>query len=102
MSARRPRLVVRPDAQADLRSVLLYTRERWGLDQVRRYRTQLSQAMRSLRDFPERGPARDDYFPGCRSLAVQQHVVFYYLTEEEIIIVRILHSNQDATGKVVP
>ena len=101
MSARKRRLIVRPDAQADFRAVLLYTRERWGVDQRHRYRTQLSQAMRSLRDYPERGRARDDYFPGCRSLMVEQHVVFYYLTDDEIVIVRILHSNQDATGKLV-
>jgi toxin ParE1/3/4 len=102
MSARSRRLVVRADAQADLRSVLLYTRDRWGADQVRRYRTQLNQAMRSLRVYPERGRTRDEYFLGCRTLAVEQHVVFYYLTDAEVVIVRILHSNQDATGKLDP
>jgi hypothetical protein len=32
---------------------------------------------------------------------VEQHVVVSSLTEAEIVIVRILHSNQDAAGKVV-
>ncbi len=32
---------------------------------------------------------------------VEQHVGFYSLTEAEIVIVRILHRNQDAAGKVV-
>ncbi len=61
--------------------------------------------MRSLREYPERGPARDEYFGGCRGLSVGQHVVFYYLTyltDDEVVIVRVLHSNQDATGNLVP
>ena len=63
MSARRRRLVIRPDARTDLREILLYTQERWGVEQRRRYRTQMYQAMRSLLDYPERGRSREEYFP---------------------------------------
>jgi toxin ParE1/3/4 len=102
MSARRRRLVIRPDAREDLRQILLYTQERWGEEQRRRYRARMYQAMRSLLDYPERGPARDEYFPGCRGLSAEQHIVFYLLTNQEVVVVRILHGNQDATGKVNP
>jgi plasmid stabilization system protein ParE len=74
MSARRRRLVVLPEAQADIRAILLYTRERWCVEQRRRYRDQLNQTMRSLLDDPERGRLRNDLYGGCRGLPVEQHV----------------------------
>ncbi len=42
--------------------------------------------MRSLLDHPELGTARDDLFPGCQNLLVQQHLVFYSITDDEILI----------------
>ena len=66
----------------------------------RRYRAQIYQTMRSLLDYPERGRSRDEYFPGCRSLVVEQHVIFDHLTDDEVVVGRVLHSSQDATGKV--
>ncbi|HEY7034003.1 MAG TPA: type II toxin-antitoxin system RelE/ParE family toxin [Thermomicrobiales bacterium] len=71
MSARRCRLVVQPGAQADIRAILLYTRERWGVEQRRRYGIQLNRALRSLLDYPERGRPRDELYSGCRSLPVE-------------------------------
>jgi toxin ParE1/3/4 len=102
MSARKRRLILKPDARADMRGILLYTQQHWGGDQRRRYRTRLYDAMRSLRDYPEWGRQRDEYFPGCRGLVVEQHVIFYRLTDEEIVVLRILHGTQDATDQVHP
>jgi toxin ParE1/3/4 len=53
-----------------------------------------------LLDHPERGRPRDELYDGCRSLNVGQHVVFYYLTDDEIIIDRVLHGSRDAAGEV--
>jgi plasmid stabilization system protein ParE len=46
------------------------------------------------------GRPRDEYYPGCRSRVVAQHVVFHYLTDDAVIVDRVLHQNQDATGKL--
>jgi toxin ParE1/3/4 len=102
MSARRRQLVIRPDAREDLRQILIYTQERWGAEQRRRYRALMYQAMRSLLDYPERGRTREEYFPDCRGLPAEHHIIFYRLTDDEVVIVRILHGNQDAAGKVRP
>jgi toxin ParE1/3/4 len=101
MSAHKRRLAIKPEAQVDIDEILLYTRKHWGVDQRQRYRTRLFDAMRSLRDYPERGRERNEYFPGCRGLVVKRHVIFYRLTEEEIVV-RILHGSQDATDQVHP
>jgi toxin ParE1/3/4 len=103
MSARsRRRLTIREAAKRDIDDILVYTRTRWGVDQRRRYGAQLKKAIRSLLDYPELGPPRNDLFPGCRNLPLEHHVVYYHLDGDEIVIGRVLHSSQDPTGKVSP
>jgi len=102
MSARRHRLTIKPDARADIDWILLYTRKRWGIDQRRRYRAQLTQALKILREHPELGPERNDLFPGCRNRLVDEHIVYYSVSDDEIVIIRVLHGAQNASGKVTP
>ena len=90
------------EARADVRDISRYTARRWGPRQRDRYAAQLHRALRSLLDHPERGRVRDEYYPGCRSLAVEHHVVFYHLTEREIVVVPILHGSRDAASNVAP
>jgi hypothetical protein len=53
-----------------------------------------------FRDSPK-PVARDDRFPGCRSLQVEQHVIYFCQPDpDEIEVIRILHQRQDA-GVVV-
>jgi len=58
--------------------------------------------MANLIEFPELGQPRDDLFPGCRQRRVEQHVLFYPLTEEKVIVDRVLHVRQEAAGRVAP
>jgi plasmid stabilization system protein ParE len=46
------------------------------------------------------GQLRNDVFPGCREINVEQHVVLYQPEAIEITVVRVLHKHQDPTGKV--
>lgn len=102
MSARKRRLTITPDARVDINDIRLYTQQRWGVDQRRRYGNRLMQEIRSLVDYPERGSSRDNLYPGCRSPRVQRHVAYYRITDDEIIVGRVLHEAQDPTGKVLP
>src|SRR5215213_3239744 len=96
------RLRLKPDARADFLDIGRFTFRQWGALQRDRYSRQVRQALQSLLDFPERGPARDEYFSGCRTLVVGQHVGFYYVTDVEVIVVRILHASRDASDLIVP
>ena len=102
MSARKRQLIVRPDAQDDVREILLYTFVRWNAEQRRRYRRELNGSLRSLLAYPELGPTRDDLFAGCRNLTVKEHLVFYTITDDAISVLRALHGSQNAAGKVHP
>src|SRR5262245_50617229 len=102
MPALRRRLAITFAAKLDIDDALLYTQRRWGTEQRRRYLAQLYQGMRALLDHPERGRPRDELYAGCRSLLVEHHLVYYYLTDTEIVVDRVLHSSQDPTDKVTP
>lgn len=102
MPVRRRRLTITPRAREDVRQALLYSRQRWGEEQRRRYRLRLTDALANLVDYPELGQPRDDLYPGCRQLQVEQHILFYRVTEEEVIVGRLLHVRRDTTDQVTP
>jgi|SRR5215213_9257880 len=101
MTSRR-RLSFSTGAQADIRSILRYTERQWGVRQRSTCQTQLDEGLNTLVEYPERGSERNDLYVGCRALRVQQHIVYYRLTETHIIVGRVLHNRQDPTGKVRP
>ncbi|CAA9530090.1 MAG: hypothetical protein AVDCRST_MAG73-822 [uncultured Thermomicrobiales bacterium] len=102
MPVRNRRLILLPEAGRDVQAALHFTRERWGARQRSKYRSLLYDAMRGLIAYPELGPARDDLFPGCRSLPTGQHTVYYRITDAEIVVVRVLHRHQDAGELIRP
>jgi toxin ParE1/3/4 len=99
MSARRPPVVLSQRAKQDFDDVLLYTRQRWGVEQRTIYRTKLSQALRRIGEYPELGASRDDLRPGLRALVVEQHVIFYRVEADRPRVLRILHQAQDTEGR---
>ena len=102
MSARRRRLILKPQARSDVSGALLYTREQWGADARARYKATLYRSLQELTAFPEIGILRDEIYPGCRSRLTGQHVIYYHLDDDQIIVVRLLHGQQDPAGKVAP
>lgn len=76
----------------------LYTRRAWGEKQQLSYEAAIDQALDMLSTHPQAGRPRDDLFPGCRSIQVEQHVIYYHQpAATEIVVQRILHNRQDAS-----
>lgn len=100
MSARKRSVRLTIDARQDLDDLLLYSLLTWGEVQMRAYEAAIERAFRNLARYPWLGRARDDIFPSCRSLPVEQHLIYYRPTETEIIVARLLHGRQDAAGMV--
>lgn len=83
-------------AQADLKSVARYTQERWGVRQRNAYLKEVDQVFRALTKNPLMGRACDDIREGYRKLPYGGHVIYYKnLSEDELLIVRILHAAMD-------
>jgi toxin ParE1/3/4 len=99
MSARRSAIQLTPQADRDYENILLYTERTWGEEQSATYQAAIAQALSALRDHPRVGRSRDDLFPGCRSIHVEQHVVYFHQPRPgEIEVLRILHHRQDASA----
>jgi toxin ParE1/3/4 len=60
-------------------------------------------AVQLLAAFSEIGRPRDDLRPGIRSFRLRRfrHIVFYRRTDDEIVLLRILHGARDIQPELV-
>lgn len=101
MSVRRIEVLLSRAALRDVDHILVYTRRIWGENQQTNYRDVIYQALEMLSQHPQAGRPRDDRFPGCRSIQVAQHVIYFHQPRAaEIEVLRILHHRQDASAAV--
>ena len=100
MSAPRSKVVLKPAARRDVRSILLYTSQRWAFAQRAAYREALDQAFTTLSITPLIGRSRDEIAPGLRSYSVQHHVIYYRVAADTVIVLRVLHGKMDAAQRV--
>lgn len=91
------RLILTPEAEDDIRSILEYTLVTWGERQHDRYARRIAVTLGDLARFPYLGRSRDELAPGLRSHPVGEHVVYYRVEPVSITILRVLHRNMDAT-----
>mgnify|MGYP002335975219 CR=1 FL=1 len=85
----------RPRARADLREIWTYSADRWGEDQADRYIGELRAAVEAIAERPSRGKSRNELSEGLLSVTVRAHLILYRATENDVIIVRILHQSMD-------
>jgi toxin ParE1/3/4 len=78
-------------ARADLREIIRYTFETWGIDQARRYAGDLLKCFERVAESPSIGRPCDQLQKGYRRLEHGRHVVFYRVDQDGVFIGRILH-----------
>lgn len=96
MSARKAAIALRPAARRDVRAILVYTAEQWGVAQRDTYRKEIDRALATLLSNPRLGRSKDEIRPGLRSYQVQQHVIYYRFGDDMVTVVRVLHESMDA------
>jgi toxin ParE1/3/4 len=82
-------------AISDLKSIALYTQDKWGREQRNKYLRELDECFRMLTMDPKLGRSCDEILPGYRKYHLNRHLVFYRESEEGILIIRILHDRMD-------
>ena len=82
-------------AKKDLQNIADYTEQSWGVIQKRKYLALISQSLKQLNQIGNTGKKRDDIANGLYCLPVQKHIIFYRESENEFIVIRILHSQMD-------
>lgn len=85
-------------AEADREGIALYGIETWGEERAARYIAKLDRAIDGLSDNPNIGAIRDDLRAGVRGRPMGQHVIYYIVGRDRILVGRILHTRQDAAA----
>ena len=88
------RVVFSPAAQIDLEQIWDYTNGQ-GADQANKYIRVLQRAVERLADNPLIGRACDEVGDGYRRHAAGSHTIYYRITNELIVVVRVLHQRMD-------
>lgn len=83
------------EADEDLQDIFLYTDQRWGEDQARRYLDGLFHLFDHLGQNPDMGRLRDELGDGIRSFPHVSHVVYFMRWKDETAILRVLHGSRD-------
>jgi plasmid stabilization system protein ParE len=94
------KLSLSPAAEDDIRYILQYSLQTWGMQQQDADTEAMAIAIDQLGTFPSLGRAQDDVFPGCRSHPVEQHVISYRIETRRDRVLRILHAKMAAIGRV--
>ena len=90
------KVVVRPDARADLKSIFDWIERAAGPEQALNYVRRIRVQYLSLVDFPNRGTSRGDLAPGVRTWSFEGRATIAYTVQEDaVVILRILHKGRD-------
>jgi toxin ParE1/3/4 len=83
------------DADADLDEIFDYTEAEHGFNQAVKYLSDLDNLFEQLVKTPNLGKERKEIKKGIYSIVEQEHIIFYEIREEYILIARVLHGSRD-------
>jgi toxin ParE1/3/4 len=90
----KPRLVVSPEARSDLVEIWRYLGAR-SSRATARVMQEIRARFQMLVDFPESGIRREELRAGLRSFPVENYVIFYFIIDGGVEVVRVLHGRRD-------
>jgi len=89
------RLELSRRAQADLDDIRDYSLEHFGPVRAIAYFDAIEEAFRRIQSFAEIGAQHPILEPPVRSLACEQHRIFYDVLKNRVVVQRILHKAMD-------
>ena len=90
-------ILARP-AKESLRSITRYTDRTWGREQRVKYLAALNHRFNALAAQPEKGRVVNTQRPDLRCVKEGKHLIFYFIGDNRIIIVDLLHENMDVAA----
>ena len=82
------------EAQADMRDIRVFTRQRWGMEQSGRYIKEIREKLELLAQNPRLGVDRSsDLENGIRSILIGSHVIYYEFNATILTVRTILHQS---------
>jgi toxin ParE1/3/4 len=89
------RFTLTPRAQADHSDIWEFTANRWGIDQAETYTRQLGAHVAMVAGNPALGSACPEVRTGYYKFASGAHILFYWIRDNCIEVVRVLHERMD-------
>ena len=89
------KVIVRPDAEADIEDCADYTIGEWGHEQARKYVGELRRAIESLATTASRYPLYDEVHPGLRRKRSAMHHIYYRAFDDRVEILKVIHVQRD-------
>ena len=83
-------------AKAYLANIRNYVVEQYGFERAIAYIDGIERAFQQLLDFPESGVKHKDEKHTVRSLSCHNHRIYYDITDDAVVIQRVLHKSMDA------
>ncbi len=83
------------EADADLIAIFDYTQKTYNEDKAIAYLWEFETLFSQLCDYPNLGRCRDEIKPNLQSIPVREHIVFYQVFDEYVLIIRVLHQSRD-------
>lgn len=85
------KVILRPEAEADIEEVADYTIGEWGHEQAR----DLRKAIEALAVSALRNPLLDRIFPGLRRKRSGMHHIYYVATDDVVDVLKVIHAQRD-------
>ena len=89
------KLLLSPRAVIDLEEIFEYTLETWNISQAEKYQDELFESMQSLLINNNLGTLYYHKEGNYRKLNANRHLIFYRITDQHCIVIRILHERMD-------
>jgi len=83
------------EAANDIDNILTHSITHFGLEQAEAYYQSLKNCLALLGENPEMGSSADDLRKNYRCFQHESHIIFYIPSEQEVLIVRLLHTHMD-------
>ncbi|MEL6556422.1 MAG: type II toxin-antitoxin system RelE/ParE family toxin [Cyanobacteria bacterium J06621_11] len=94
-------LKILPKAATDIKQILKYTQRVWGDEQRKKYKGAIDQCLKDIQANPAPRITSENCSDGYLRRHLNKkyrHYVFYKVTSESILIVRLLHDSMDSAS----
>jgi len=94
------KLELSKEADNDFESILIYTFNSWGKQQLLSYRTELKNALHFIRSNPLLGQRHPELPDGYRYWRGGSHIIVYRLEKDIVFVLRILHGRMNIAAHI--
>lgn len=94
------RLLLGPEARADLREIWSYSRQTWGDERAERYLADMRRVMEGLVAGTAPSHPADSIMAGYRKARSGRHAIWFRQAGERVEVIRVLHDRMDAMSRL--